>query len=348
MKRSRSPYALLAAGAGALLGLQALIRRAREIDLHGRTVLITGASRGLGLVLAREFAREGAQVALCARDWDELKRAVDDLRERGARAVAIQCDVGDRAQVERMVHFVQERFGGIDVLVNNAGIIEVGPMEEMNLQDYADAMQTNFWAPLFTSMAVLPQMRARGEGRIVNIASIGGKISVPHLLPYNASKFALVGLSEGMRAELAHAGIRVTTVCPGLMRTGGAVNATFKGQHRKEYAWFSISDALPVVSVEAEWAARKIVQACRRGAAEVILPLHTKLAAKLYAMFPALGQEVLALIHRMLPAPGGIGQQRALGKESYSAASPSWMSRLGDEAARRNNESPEPSSITSR
>src|SRR5262249_9500692 len=145
----------------------------------------------------------------------------------------------------------------------------------------------------------------RGEGRIVNIASIGGELSVPHLLPYSASKFALVGLSSGLRAELAKDGIIVTTVCPGLMRTGSPWNATFKGQHRIEYAWFSVSDALPVVSLSADRAARQIVAACKRGDAEVILSLPAQLAVLFYGLFPGLTSDLFGLINRFLPGPGG-------------------------------------------
>src|SRR5437868_10247139 len=171
------------------------------------------------------------------------------------------------------------RFGRIDVLVNNAGTIEVGPMEVMTLDDYEKAMRTHFWGPLYMVLAVLPEMRARKEGRIVNVSSIGGKISVPHLLPYCASKFALTGFSEGLRAELAKDGIVVTTVCPGLMRTGSPLNAFFKGQHQAEYAWFSISDSLPISSISAQRAARQIVRACKNGDAEVILSVPAQLAA---------------------------------------------------------------------
>src|SRR5262249_52903527 len=152
------------------------------------------------------------------------------------------------ACVKHMVDAVWNHFGPIDVLINNAGVIEVGPLETMTLQDFEEAMRTHFWGPVYTTMAVLSEMRYRGGGRIVNISSIGGKVSVPHLVPYCASKFALCGLSEGLRAELAKDNILVTTVIPGLMRTGSPPNATFKGRHREEYAWFSISDALPVVS----------------------------------------------------------------------------------------------------
>ncbi|HET9529177.1 MAG TPA: SDR family NAD(P)-dependent oxidoreductase, partial [Blastocatellia bacterium] len=275
----KSLLMLIGAGAGALLAARALKRRGSLYDMRGRVVLITGGSRGLGLVMARELAREGARLAICARDEQELIRAHDDLTSRGAEVIAVPCDVTDRAQVEAMTESVEDRFGRIDVLINNAGVIEVGPMDVMTLGDYEEAMSTHFWGPLYTTLAALPGMRRRGEGRIVNISSIGGKISVPHLLPYSASKFALTGFSEGLRAELAGDGIVVTTVCPGLMRTGSPYNATFKGQHRREFAWFLISDSLPIISTSAESAARQIIDACKRGDAEVVLTVPARLAA---------------------------------------------------------------------
>jgi short-subunit dehydrogenase len=181
-------------------------------------------------------------------------------------------------------------------------------------------------------------MRRRRAGRIVNISSIGGKLSVPHLLPYSASKFALVGLSEGLRAELAKDNIIVTTVCPGLMRTGSPRNAIFKGDHRAEYAWFSISDALPVTSMQAERAARQIITACKRGKAEVILSFQAKLAVFFHGLFPGLTADILGLINRLLPGPGGVGSERVRGADSQSSLSPSWLTKLNEEAAARNNE----------
>ncbi|MDQ3009874.1 MAG: SDR family NAD(P)-dependent oxidoreductase, partial [Acidobacteriota bacterium] len=177
------------------------------------------------------------------------------------------------------------------------------------------------------------------------IASIGGKISVPHMLPYSASKFALVGWSAGLRAELAKDNIVVTTVCPGPMRTGSPRNASFKGQHRAEYAWFSISDSLPIISMSAERAAQQVLTACKRGEAEVILSLPAKLAVGFQNLFPGVMAEVLNLANRLLPAPGGIGKQRALGSESESSLSPSALTALGDKAARENNEFPEVSRV---
>ena len=181
-------------------------------------------------------------------------------------------------------------------------------------------------------------MRKRGQGRIVNISSIGGKVSPPHLLPYGASKFALTGFSEGLRAELAKDGILVTTVIPGLMRTGSPRNALFKGQHRAEYAWFSISDSLPILSISAEAAARKIVSACQHGDAELILSLPAQLAVRFHGLFPGLTAELMGLANHFLPGPGGIGTRSVPGRESTSALSPSWATTLTEEAARRNNE----------
>jgi short-subunit dehydrogenase len=237
-----------------------------------------------------------------------------------------------------MVRLVRDKFGSIDVLVNNAGVIQVGPFETMTLEDYEQAMDVHFWGPLYTTLAVVPGMKERGEGRIVNITSIGGKVSVPHLLPYSASKFAAVGFSQGLHAELAKDGIAVTTVCPGLMRTGSPRNATFKGQHKLEYAWFAISDSLPVTSVSAENAARQIVEACKKGQAELVISVPAKIAVIFHGLFPGITAEMMGIVNRLLPGPGGIGTKRAKGKESESPLAPSVLTTLSERAARRNNE----------
>jgi len=320
------------------MAARAIRQYARRYDLRGKHVLITGGSRGLGLALGREFVSRGACVAICARDVEELERASSDLVRPGRPVLALPCDVSDLEEVGRMMEAVREHFGTIDVLVNNAGVIEVGPVETMTMADFEEALDINLRGPLHTMLAAVPEMRQRGEGRIVNIASIGGKIAMPHLAPYAMSKFALVGLSKAMRVELAKDGVIVTTVCPGLMRTGSPRNATFKGRHRAEYAWFSISDSLPLLTANAERAARRIISACQRGEAEVIFPLPAKIAAMADAIAPELTAGLLSLINRLLPPPGGIGSDRVKGSESQSSLSPSWLTLLGDRAARRYNE----------
>jgi NAD(P)-dependent dehydrogenase (short-subunit alcohol dehydrogenase family) len=330
-----------ALAAGVLVGLWALTRdarRRRRLDLRDRVALVTGGSRGLGLVLARELVREGAQVAICARDEAELARARHQFAALGADVFALTCDVTDRDQVEEMLAQIRERLGPVEVLINNAGTIQVGPAEEMTPADYDEALRAHFWGPLYTTLGVLPEMRRRREGRIVNIASVGGKIAVPHLLPYSASKFALVGFSEGLRGALAKERVYVTTVCPGLMRTGSPRNASFKGRHRAEYTWFSIADSLPILSMDATRAARRILDACRHGDAELVMPLATELAVRLNGLVPGLGIGLMALSERVLPGPGGIGRQRRRGKDSESRWAPSMLTALTERAAGENNE----------
>ena len=244
---------------------RASARAARALDLSGKRILITGASRGLGLILARKLRAEGGNVVLLARNRDSLERARAAVLAEGdgeSDVFTIARDVTDVTGARGVIAEAHALLGGpIDILINNAGVIQVGPMETMTDADYEEAMRTHFWGPYALVQAVLPSMRARRTGRIVNIASIGGKVSVPHLLPYSTSKFALVGFSEGLRAEVMKDGIYVTTVCPGLIRTGSPRNAWFKGQHKLEYAWFALSDSLPGVSMSADRCADQIIDA---------------------------------------------------------------------------------------
>jgi short-subunit dehydrogenase len=298
---------MAAAGVGVALAGRELFRRLRESDLRGEVALITGGSRGLGFLLAREFAREGCRLVICARDPEELQAARTELERGGAEVLSVPCDMTDRAQVDRLVSEATRRYGRVDLLVNNAGAIEVGPIETMTVEDFKQAMDLMFWGVLYPTLSVLPQMRERRNGRIVNITSIGGKVSLPHLLPYSCAKFAALGFSEGLRAELAGTGIQVTTIVPGLMRTGGHLNARFKGRHEDEFTWFSLGASLPGISMDAGRAAREIVRATKRGEAERILSLPANLLARIQGLCPATTTELSALVNRLaLPdARGG-------------------------------------------
>ncbi len=307
-------------------------------DVRGKTVFITGGSRGLGLVLAREFAGRGARVAVSARDGEALERAVTDLKRINDQVLAIETDITMHEEADAALEQVRRKFGAVDVLVNNAGTICVGPMEVMTIDDYRDSINTHFWGPYFATMAVLPEMKSRKQGRIVNISSIGGKVSVPHLLPYCVGKFALTGFSEGLRSELLKDNVYVTTVCPGLMRTGSPRNALFKGDNEAEYAWFSVSDALPGLSMNAERAARRIVRACLRGEAEVVLSIPAQVAVAIHALLPGITADALALVNTLLPSADGSGKEVKTGKQSTSDASPAWITSLNERAAENNNQ----------
>jgi NAD(P)-dependent dehydrogenase (short-subunit alcohol dehydrogenase family) len=254
--------------------------------------------------MARELADQGAQLTLVARSDEELDRAVDDIRARQpfADVLPVTGDVRHRHDAERAIAQAHERFGRIDVLINNAGIIQVGPLHAMTAADFREVMATNFFGTLYTSLAVIPQMRARGDGRIVNITSIGGKLAVPHLLPYSCAKFATVGLSEGMAAELARDGVRVTTVVPGIMRTGSPVNAFFKGEPEREFAWFALESATPLTAVNARRAARRIVRALRHGERYVTISWVAKALRVAHDLAPATTTRVLGVVNRLMPS----------------------------------------------
>ncbi|MDP2315008.1 MAG: SDR family oxidoreductase [Pseudomonadota bacterium] len=315
--------------------LQALRRHVpppvRTIDLNDRVVVLTGGSRGLGLELARVFLGEGARVALLARDPRELERAANLL---GHPALLVPCDVTDPEQVKGAVARVVERYGRVDVLVNNAGTIEVGPFEHMLDEDWEVALDVHLRAPLNLVRACLPHM-APG-GRIANVSSIGGLVAVPHLAPYCASKHALVGLSDTLRAELAPRGIAVTTVCPWLMRTGSPPHVLVKGRHEEEYRWFVTMDTLPVVSQRSGQAARRIVRAIRRGDARVVTAFQGRLAVALDAVAPGFFAWTMRVFETFLPRPAAEGGEE--GMLGAHLRAPEWARPRLAEVGRRNNE----------
>lgn len=334
-------FKFLSALAGVAGGYAALtaIGRPPKITFRDKVVVITGGSRGLGLCLARQLAGEGAKLALLARDEAELKRAEQQLTATGAEVLTVPCDVTQQSEVDNAIRQVVSHYGRLEVLVNNAGVIQVGPVEHMTVKDFEDAMAVHLWGPLYTTLAALPHLRRQGSGRIVNISSIGGRISVPHLLPYSASKFALVGLSDGLRSELAKDKIYITTVSPGLMRTGSPPNALFKGRNREEYTWFAIGDGLPGISIDANRAAHQIIEACRRGDSELTITLLARLGVIANNVSPGLTAQLLKLTNALLPKPTGPnGDTSVTGWQSQSPLAPSLLTTLSDKATEENNE----------
>lgn len=327
-----------AAGAGTFLAARAIYKEFTKYDLKDKVVLITGGSRGLGLVLARQLAAEGARIAICARSVDQLGQAHVELENLGAEVISLAVDVTEPDQVEAMIQDVISHFGRIDVLINNAGIIQVAPHEALTIADYEKAMKTNFWASLYTMLSVIPHFKFQGEGRIVNITSIGGKIAVPHLLPYTASKFALVGLSEGLQAELKKDNIHVTTVVPNLMRTGSPRNVDVKGDHEAEYAWFKAAASSSMLSQDVEVSAKSIIRSIKYGDSEAVLSFTAKAATIIQAVAPGWMGTVMRLMNALLPSNVPDGYNTKKGYESESELSLSWLGNRSDIAAERNNE----------
>jgi NAD(P)-dependent dehydrogenase (short-subunit alcohol dehydrogenase family) len=267
----------------------------------GKVVVITGGSRGLGLALAKRLARENAKLAILARDQQELVRAKIDIDKYASTVTTWVCDVKIESAVRSTIENIATVLGGIDVLINNAGEIVVGPLDAMKREDFKDALDIHFWAPFNVTFTSLPYLSKSRIARIVNIASFGGKVAVPHLAPYCVSKFALIGLSDALRAELSSKHISVTTVAPGLLRTGSHKNAFFKGQQRKEFAWFSLGASNPIVSMEADRAAAQILDAVRSRQPELTITSAARLATITQALLPNVIADLVKLTARLLP-----------------------------------------------
>jgi NAD(P)-dependent dehydrogenase (short-subunit alcohol dehydrogenase family) len=308
------PAAIVTAAGGVAAGVAGLyaVRRLTQVllrprlDLRHKVVLITGGSRGLGLALSKEFARAGARIAICARDAEELEEAERRLHGVAHDVAAFVCDVTKRADVTELVHGVIDRFGRIDLLINNAGEISVAPLESLDRSDFEQAMATMFWGPLDLTLEVLPHMRHQRSGQIVNITSIGGRVSVPRLIPYCCAKFAFVAFSDGLAAELDREGIRVLTVAPGLMRTGSYLQAHFKGDAANEFTWFGLAANLPGFTAPAAYAARQVRRAVEAGRMTLTITWPAKILIRVQALFPEVTRHLMAGVNQyVLPNPQG-------------------------------------------
>jgi short-subunit dehydrogenase len=309
--------------------------------------LVAGASRGLGLAIARDLGRRGHRLVICARSASELDEAEAALAADGVPVRTAVCDVADASAVEALVGSVEREDGPIEVAILVAGVIQVGPLASLTRAHFAEAIDIMLWGPINLALAVVGPMRGRGYGRIGIITSIGGLVSVPHLLPYSTAKFGAVGFSSGLRSELAGTGVKVTTVAPGLMRTGSHLRAEFTGRQGAEYAWFAPSATLPLVSMNPEKAAAKIVDGILAGRAFVLLSLMTKIAVRVSGLAPSTTAAALGLAARLLPGgPPASGTDTVQGYtvEDRLKPAPAALVRavtiLGRLSARRLNQRP--------
>ena len=336
-------FALYAvAGAGLLAAARSIYRNMTRYDFRDQVVVITGGSRGLGLLIARELAAKGAHLVICSRTTAQLEKAEEALNALGANVLTVRADISVQQDAQKVIDAAVSHFGKVDVLINNAGTMTVGPQDVMDIEDFKNAMDINFWGGLYMIKAALPYFTEQQAGRIANICSIGGKISVPHLLPYSVSKFAMVGLSEGLHAELKKDNIHVTTVIPNLMQTGSPRNISVKGDHEAEYAWFKTAGSSSLLSQNAKKSAREIVEAIEFGENELILTATGKLSVALQGVNPGLISALSAAANKFLPTGADNSQGNAFetkkGYESESEKSIGIVNAKTDKAAIENNE----------
>lgn len=296
--------------------------------------LLVGASRGLGLEIARVLHGDGYEVVLCSRDQESLDRAAEQL---GSRVSTRVVDIIDAAQVQRAVASVEQEYGAIDVAIAIAGIIQVGPAEDMTLEHFDQAIDIMARGPIHVAWSVLPGMRKRRQGHIGIVASVGGVASPPHLLPYATAKFAAVGFADGLASALSGTGVTATTIVPGLMRTGSQDRATFTGNSAKEHAWFSVAASLPLLSIDATTAARRIVDGVVSGKPLVTLTPLTWMAYRVRGLMPATTTRVMGLAGRLLPGPSG-NTEPIEGRKLPTPPLVDRLTVLARRAAARNNE----------
>jgi NAD(P)-dependent dehydrogenase (short-subunit alcohol dehydrogenase family) len=188
--------------------------------LKNKVAIVTGAAKGIGLATAERLAREGASILMADLDEKELSRAADLLREKGHRVARAKCDVGRRDDVTEMVKAAEQEFGDIHILINNAGIAgPVGPLEKVSDEDWEAVMAVDLKSVYLCCQAVLPGMKARRYGRIVNVASIAGKEGNPNMVPYSTAKAAVIGLTKALAKEVAGHGIYVNAISPAVIET---------------------------------------------------------------------------------------------------------------------------------
>ncbi len=303
--------------------------------------LVVGGSRGLGLLMAKELMERGRRVVVAARDAEELNRAVEHLGG-STRAESRVCDVRDREAVHRLVEDVEANVGPIETVLTVAGIIQTGPAEAMTYEHFEDAINTMTWGPIHVAMAVLPHLRERRAGHIGTVTSIGGMVSPPHLLPYATAKFGAVGFSDGLAAELQGTGVTATTIVPGLMRTGSHERAYFTGNPPREYAWFAPAASLPGLSMDADRAARKIVDAVLAGKPMIMLTPLTWVGARIRGLLPGTTTRVMGLANRALPDVPETGSEGTIEGRQADRVLDSrivrFLTKPGRKAAERNNQ----------
>lgn len=258
------------------------------------TVLITGASQGIGKATTLLFAQQGYDIVLAARQADRLEAVAAEVQALGRNALAVPTDVREPEQVNALVQKALERFGAIDVLINNAGVYLLGSVEDCTLKDWHQIIDTNLWGYIHTIYALLPHFLERGTGIIVNVGSIGGKVPIPYQVPYTASKYAVTGLTESLQAELKPKGIQVCGVHPNFIKTDLMERAIFRGKDeqdaRERHDFVEKALKSPILE-KPEQVAQAIWDAVKHQQSEVMVG-SANVSNAAYKLFPGAVQSV--------------------------------------------------------
>lgn len=257
------------------------------MSFRGKTVVITGASSGIGAASCIEFAKGGANLALVARRKEKLEELEKTLAEFGISTLVCECDVSDKTQVEKMSVQVMEKFGRVDVLVNNAGFAIYGAVSDLTIEEIESQMQTNYFGMVYCTKRFLPKMLEQKSGHIVNVASVAASFGLPGIASYCASKFAMLGFSEGLKHELKGTGVGVTVVSPIMVKTSFFDHLSFK--HMPKYSPTALS---------AKTVAKAIVSAANSPRLEIIVPPAVRCAVWIKQTFPYIINPILGSAFR--------------------------------------------------
>lgn len=265
------------------------------MELKGKIAAITGASSGIGRATAIALARKGCSVVLAARRREELEATAAMCRQLGVRAEAIVTDVSDPASCSRFIEQAIADFGTVDVLVNNAGFAVFDPIVSARDEDMQAMMQTNFFGAVHCTQAVLPHMLGKGSGAIVNVASIVGLMGYSRMGLYASTKFAMVGFSESLRAEVSSRGIRVSMICPGTTET-----EFFRIAERGKIP----GAARLILGIKPETVAQAIVRAAQRGSYRTIVPFAAHLYIRFKEIFPRSAHFLMRKVSSLIDKKG--------------------------------------------
>ena len=258
------------------------------MDFKNKVVLITGASSGIGKQTAIEFAKLGSSIILVARRKNKLEQVENELKQFNVNTLVCVCDVSKKAQVDELSKIVLQKFDSVDILVNNAGFAIYGSVSDLSINEIESQMETNYFGMIYCVKNFLPLMLKKKSGHIVNVASVGASFSVPGVSSYCATKFAMLGFSEGLKHELYGTGVGLTVVSPIMVRT-----PLFEHPSFTNFSKFSTG-----VSLSSETVAKTIIKASNSSRLEIVVPSVARAVIWFKQTFPFLINPIIGRIFR--------------------------------------------------